>query len=109
MGDSYPVAGTATLYANWTPSNAGLTPSFNTDTSTPIGILGGASYVINSSYTNSANDLVVSDTPDKIQIIASVASGTLAITTTTNLTLPTGYQSALATACLLYTSPSPRD
>jgi hypothetical protein len=41
---------------------------------------------------------VLSQYADKIQIIASVPSGTLAITTTTNLTLPIGYQSALNTA-----------
>jgi uncharacterized repeat protein (TIGR02543 family) len=34
-GDSYPIAGPATLYANWTPSNTGLTPSFNTNTNSP--------------------------------------------------------------------------
>jgi uncharacterized repeat protein (TIGR02543 family) len=97
-GDSFPITGTATLYANWTPSNAGLTPSFNTNTSSPIGVLAGTAYVINNVYTNNANDLVLSQYADKIQIIATVPSGTLAITTTTNLTLPIGYQAALNTA-----------
>jgi uncharacterized repeat protein (TIGR02543 family) len=97
-GDSYPITGQATLYANWTPSNTGLTPSFNTNTSSPIGVVASTGYVINTVYTNNANDLVLSQYADKIQIIATVPAGTLAITTTTNLTLPTGYQAALNTA-----------
>ena len=97
-GDSYPIAGPATLYANWTPSNTGLTPSFNTNTNSPIGVVASTAYVINNVYTNNVNDLVLSQYADKIQIIATVPSGTLAITTTTNLTLPTGYQAALSTA-----------
>jgi uncharacterized repeat protein (TIGR02543 family) len=97
-GSAFPSSVSATLYAAWTPSRDGLTPNFNTNTSSPIGVLAGTSYVINNVYTNNANDLVLSQYADKIQIIATVPSGTLAITTTTNLTLPTGYQSALNTA-----------
>lgn len=97
-GSAFPSSVSATLYATWTPSRDGLTPSFNTNTSSPIGVVAGGSYVINNVYTTNANDLVVSQYADKIQIIASVPSGTLAITTTTNLTLPIGYQSALNTA-----------
>jgi len=97
-GDPYSVSGTATLYAYWTPDNTGLTPSFNTNTNSPIGVLASTAYVINTAYTNNVNDLVLSQYADKIQIIASVPSGTLAITTTTNLTLPIGYQTALNTA-----------
>jgi hypothetical protein len=41
---------------------------------------------------------VVSQFPDLIQIIASVPLGNVAITTTTGLTLPIGYQAALTTA-----------
>jgi uncharacterized repeat protein (TIGR02543 family) len=97
-GSSFPSSVSATLYATWDPDNTGLTPSFNTNISDPIGVLANTAYVINTVYTNSANDLVLSQYVDKIQIIASVPSGTLAITTTTNLTLPIGYQSALNTA-----------
>ena len=97
-GATYTITGPATLYAVWTPSNAGLTPSFNTDTNSPIGVLGGASYVINTVYTNNTNDLVLSQYAEKVQIIAIATAGTVAITTTTNLTLPKGYQSALNTA-----------
>lgn len=97
-GATYSVSGTATLYAYWTPDNTGLTPSFNTNTNSPIGVLASTAYVINTAYTNNVNDLVLSQYADKIQIIASVPSGTLAITTTTNLTLPIGYQTALNTA-----------
>ena len=97
-GATYSVNGTATLYAYWTPDNTGLTPSFNTNTNSPIGVLASTAYVINTAYTNNVNDLVLSQYADKIQIIASVPSGTLAITTTTNLALPIGYQTALNTA-----------
>ena len=97
-GDTYTITGPTTLYAAWTPSSSGLSPSFNTNTSSPIGVLAGTAYVINNVYTNNANDLVLSQYADKIQIIATVPSGTLAIATTTNLTLPKGYQSALNTA-----------
>ena len=97
-GSSFPSLTSTTLYAAWEPDNTGLTPSFNTNTNDPIGVLANTAYVINTVYTNSANDLVLSQYVDKIQIIASVPSGTLAITTTINLTLPIGYQSALNTA-----------
>jgi uncharacterized repeat protein (TIGR02543 family) len=97
-GTTFPSSTSATLFAAWEPDNTGLTPSFNTNTSSPIGVLANTAYVINTVYTNNANDLVLSQYADKIQIIATVPSGTLAITTTTNLTLPTGYQSALNTA-----------
>jgi uncharacterized repeat protein (TIGR02543 family) len=97
-GSVFPSSTSTTLYAAWTPSNTGLTPNFKADTAAPIGVLASTAYVINNVYAGTTNDLILSDLPDKIQIIASVASGTLAITTTTNLTLPTGYQSALGTA-----------
>lgn len=97
-GATYTVTGTATLYAIWNPNNTGVTPSFNTDTSSPIGVLGNSSYVINTVYTNNSNDLVLSQYPGKVQIIATASAGTVAITTTTNLTLPKGYQTALNTA-----------
>jgi uncharacterized repeat protein (TIGR02543 family) len=97
-GSTFPSSTSATLYAAWEPDNTGLTPSFNTNTSSPIGVIAGTAYVINNVYTNNANDLVLSQYAGKIQIIASVPSGTLAITTTTNLTLPIGYQGALTTA-----------
>jgi uncharacterized repeat protein (TIGR02543 family) len=97
-GSSFPSATSVTLFAAWEPDNTGLTPSFNTNTNDPIGVLANTAYVINTAYTNNVNDLVLSQYVDKIQIIASVPSGTLAITTTTNLTLPIGYQSALTTA-----------
>ena len=97
-GSSFPGSVSTTLYAAWTPSNTGLTPSFNTNTSTPIGVLGSTTYTINSEYAGTSNDLILSQYADKIQIIASVPAGTLAITTTTNLTLPIGYQTTLATA-----------
>jgi uncharacterized repeat protein (TIGR02543 family) len=97
-GTTFPSSTSATLFAAWEPDNTGLTPSFNTNTSSPIGVLASTAYVINTVYANNTNDLVLSQYADKIQIIASVPSGTLAITTTTNLTLPIGYQSALNTA-----------
>jgi uncharacterized repeat protein (TIGR02543 family) len=97
-GSTFPSSTSATLFASWEPDNTGLTPSFNTNTSSPIGVLASTAYVINTVYTNNTNDLVLSQYADKIQIIASVPSGTLAITTTTNLTLPIGYQGALNTA-----------
>ena len=97
-GSTFPSSISTTLFAAWEPDNTGLTPSFNTNTNDPIGVLANTAYVINTVYTNTANDLVLSQYVDKIQIIASVPSGTLAITTTTNLTLPKGYQSALNTA-----------
>ena len=97
-GSAFPSAVSATLFAAWEPDNTGLTPNFNTDTTSPIGVLANTAYVINNVYTNNANDLVLSQYADRIQIIATVPSGTLAITTTTNLTLPVGYQSALNTA-----------
>jgi uncharacterized repeat protein (TIGR02543 family) len=97
-GSAFPASTSTTLYATWTPSSSGLTPSFNTNTSNPIGVLAGTAYVINNVYTNNVNDLVLSQYADKIQIIASVPVGVLAITTTTNLILPIGYQGALSTA-----------
>ncbi len=97
-GSAFPATTSTTLYAEWVPSNSGLTPNFKTNTSTPIAVLKSTSYTINNEYTGTDNDLIVSQYADKIQIIATVPSGTLAITTTTNLTLPTGYQSALNTA-----------
>jgi uncharacterized repeat protein (TIGR02543 family) len=97
-GSVFPATTSTTLYAAWTPSNTGLTPNFKANTTTPIGVLASTAYVINTAYAGTDNDLILADLPDKIQIIASVVSGTLAITTTTNLTLPTGYQSALNTA-----------
>jgi uncharacterized repeat protein (TIGR02543 family) len=98
VDSTFPSSTSVTLFAAWEPDNTGLTPSFNTNISDPIGVLANTAYVINTVYTNSANDLILSQYVDKIQIIASVPSGTLAITTTTNLTLPIGYQSALNTA-----------
>jgi uncharacterized repeat protein (TIGR02543 family) len=98
VGSAFPSSVSTTLYAAWTPSNTGLTPNFKADTTAPIGVLASTGYVINNVYSGTANDLILTDYPDKIQIIASVPSGTLAITTTTNLTLPVGYQSALNTA-----------
>jgi uncharacterized repeat protein (TIGR02543 family) len=98
VGSAFPSSVSTTLYAAWTPSSTGLTPNFKTDTTTPIGVLASTGYVINNVYGGTTNDLILTDYPDKIQIIASVPSGTLAITTTTNLTLPIGYQSALNTA-----------
>jgi uncharacterized repeat protein (TIGR02543 family) len=98
VGSTFPSNVSTTLYAAWEPDNTGLTPSFNTNTSSPIGVLASTAYVINTVYTNNTNDLVLSQYADKIQIIATVPSGTLAITTTTNLTLPTGYQAASNTA-----------
>jgi uncharacterized repeat protein (TIGR02543 family) len=97
-GSSFPGSVSTTLYAAWTPSNTGLTPSFNTNTSTPIGVLKSTAYTINSEYTGTSNDLILSQYADKIQIVASVPSGTLSITTTANLTLPIGYQTTLTTA-----------
>lgn len=97
-GSTFPATTSTTLYAEWVPSSTGLTPNFKTNTSTPIAVLKSTSYTINNEYTGTDNDLIVSQYADKIQIIATVPSGTLAITTTTNLTLPTGYQSALNTA-----------
>ena len=97
-GAAFPSAVSATLFAAWEPDNSGLTPNFNTNTTSPIGVLANTAYVINNVYTDNANDLVLSQYADRIQIIATVPSGTLAITTTTNLTLPVGYQSALNTA-----------
>ncbi len=98
IGASYPIVAPTTLYAYWLPSNSGLIPNFNTDTSAPIGVVASTGYVINNVYTNNVNDLVLSDYAEKVQIIAIVAAGTVAITTTTNLTLPIGYQAALNTA-----------
>jgi uncharacterized repeat protein (TIGR02543 family) len=86
------------LFAAWTPSNTGLTPSFNTNTNTPIGVLKSTAYTINNEYTGTNNDLILSQYADKIQIVASVPAGTLSITTTANLTLPIGYQTSLTTA-----------
>jgi uncharacterized repeat protein (TIGR02543 family) len=97
-GSTFPATASTTLYAEWVPSNTGLTPNFKTNTSTPIAVLKSTSYTINNEYTGTDNDLIVSQYADKIQIIATVPTGTLAITTTTNLTLPIGYQSALNTA-----------
>jgi uncharacterized repeat protein (TIGR02543 family) len=97
-GSTFPSSTSVTLFATWEPDNTGLTPSFNTNISDPIGVLANTAYVINTAYTNNVNDLVLSQYVDKIQIIATVPTGTLAITTTTNLTLPIGYQSALNTA-----------
>jgi uncharacterized repeat protein (TIGR02543 family) len=97
-GAAFPSTVSATLFAAWEPDNSGLTPSFNTNTTSPIGVLANTAYVINNVYADNANDLVLSQYADRIQIIATVPSGTLAITTTTNLTLPVGYQSALNTA-----------
>jgi len=97
-GSSFPGSVSATLFAAWTPSNTGLTSSFNTNTSTPIGVLKSTAYTINSEYTGTTNDLILSQYADKIQIVASVPAGTLSISTTTNLTLPIGYQATLATA-----------
>jgi uncharacterized repeat protein (TIGR02543 family) len=98
VGSVFPSSTSTTLYAAWTPSSNGLTPSFNTNTNNPIGVVASTTYVINNVYTNNANDLVLSQYADKIQIIASVPVGVLAITTTTNLILPIGYQGALNTA-----------
>jgi uncharacterized repeat protein (TIGR02543 family) len=98
VGSSFPGSVSTTLYAAWTPSNTGLTPSFNTNTSTPIGVLKSTAYTINSEYTGTTNDLILSQYADKIQIVASVPDGTLSISTTTNLTLPIGYQATLTTA-----------
>jgi len=98
VGSSFPGSVSTTLYAAWTPSNTGLTPSFNTNTSTPIGVLGSTTYTINSEYAGTSNDLVLSQYADKIQIIATVSSGTLAITTTTNLTAVPAYQIGLSGA-----------
>ena len=97
-GATYTVTGNATLYAVWALSNAGLNPSFKTDTSSPIGVLANTSYVINNVYSGTTNDLILSDYADKIQIIATVSSGTLAITTTTNLTAVPAYQIGLSGA-----------
>ena len=97
-GAAYTVTGNATLYAVWTLSNAGLNPSFKTDTSSLIGVLANTSYVINNVYSGTTNDLILSDYADKIQIIATVSSGTLAITTTTNLTAVPAYQIGLSGA-----------
>jgi uncharacterized repeat protein (TIGR02543 family) len=97
-GSAFPATASATLFAEWVPSSAGLTPNFKTNTSTPIAVLKSTTYTINNEYTGTDNDLILSQYADKIQIIASVPTGTLAITTTTNLTLPIGYQSALNTA-----------
>ncbi len=97
-GATYTVAGATTLYAEWAPDNSGLTPSFNTNTNDVIGLAISGNVVINTAYTNDANDLVVSQFPDLIQIIASVPLGNVAITTTTGLTLPIGYQAALNSA-----------
>lgn len=97
-GSVFPATASTTLYAEWVPSSTGLTPNFKTNTSTPIAVLKSTSYTINNEYTGTDNDLILSQYADKIQIIASVPTGTLAITTTTNLTLPIGYQSALNTA-----------
>jgi uncharacterized repeat protein (TIGR02543 family) len=55
-------------------------------------------YTINSEYTGTTNDLILSQYADKIQIVASVPAGTLSISTTTNLALPIGYQATLTTA-----------
>jgi uncharacterized repeat protein (TIGR02543 family) len=96
-GSSFPGSVSATLFAAWTPSNTGLTPSFNTNTNTPIGVLKSTAYTINNEYTGTNNDLILSQYPDKIQIVASVPAGTLSITTTANLTLPIGYQTTLTT------------
>ena len=82
----------------WALSNTGLNPSFKTDTSSLIGVLANTSYVINNVYSGTTNDLILSDYADKIQIIATVSSGTLAITTTTNLTAATAYQIGLSGA-----------
>jgi uncharacterized repeat protein (TIGR02543 family) len=98
VGAAFPSSVSTTLYAAWTPSNTGLTPNFKTDTTAPIGVIASTGYVINNVYSGITNDLILSDLPDQIQIIASVASGTLAVTTATNLILPTGYQAALTTA-----------
>jgi uncharacterized repeat protein (TIGR02543 family) len=97
-GSVFPATASTTLYAEWVPSSTGLTPNFKTNTSTPIAVLKSTSYTINNEYTGTDNDLILSQYADEIQIIASVPTGTLAITTTTNLTLPIGYQSALNTA-----------
>jgi uncharacterized repeat protein (TIGR02543 family) len=97
-GSTFPATASTTLYAEWVPSSAGLTPNFKTNTSTPIAVLKSTSYTVNNEYTGTDNDLILSQYADKIQIIATVPTGTLAITTTTNLTLPIGYQSALNTA-----------
>ena len=97
-GSTFPATTSTTLYAEWVPSSAGLTPNFKTNTSTPIAVLKSTSYTVNNEYTGTDNDLILSQYADKIQIIATVPTGTLAITTTTNLTLPIGYQSALNTA-----------
>jgi len=92
FGSTFTPSGDTTLYAEW------LTPSFNTDTSAPIGVLGGGNFVVNTAYTDSTNDLVLTQFNDKIQIVAVASAGTVAIKTTTRLTLPIGYQSALNTA-----------
>jgi uncharacterized repeat protein (TIGR02543 family) len=97
-GSVFPATTSTTLYAEWVPSSTGLTPNFKTNTSTPIAVLKSTSYTINNEYTGTDNDLILAQYADKIQIIASVPTGTLAITTTTNLTLPIGYQGALNTA-----------
>jgi len=97
-GDPYTVTGNATLYAVWTLSNAGLNPSFNTNTSSLIGVLANTSYVINNVYSGTTNDLILSDNAGKIQIIATASSGTLSITTTTNLTAVPAYQIGLSGA-----------
>jgi uncharacterized repeat protein (TIGR02543 family) len=97
-GSSFPGSTSATLFATWTPSNTGLTPNFNTNTNAPIGVLGNTAYTINNQYTETNNDLILSQYADKIQIIASVPSGTLKITNTANLILPIGYQGSIATA-----------
>ena len=96
-GSSFPGSVSTNLFAAWTPSNTGLTPSFNTNTNTPIGVLKSTAYTINNEYTGTNNDLILSQYPDKIQIVASVPAGTLSITTTANLTLPIGYQKTLTT------------
>jgi uncharacterized repeat protein (TIGR02543 family) len=97
-GSSFPGSVSTNLFAAWTPSNTGLTPSFNTNTNTPIGVLKSTAYTINNEYTGTNNDLILSQYADKIQIVASVPAGTLSITTTANLTLPIGYQTTLTTA-----------
>jgi uncharacterized repeat protein (TIGR02543 family) len=97
-GSSFPGSVSTNLFAAWTPSNTGLTPSFNTNTNTPIGVLKSTAYTINNEYAGTNNDLILSQYADKIQIVASVPAGTLSITTTANLTLPIGYQTSLTTA-----------
>jgi uncharacterized repeat protein (TIGR02543 family) len=97
-GSPFNTPTSTTLYASWALSNTGLTPNFKTNTSTPIVVLKSTAYTINNEYTGTDNDLILSQYADKIQIIASVPSGTLKITNTGNITLPIGYQSTLITA-----------